>query len=70
MSVTDIVKSGVEQISLFPDEKKEKSRKVDKAIDAIRDRFGTGTIVSGTSYGSHIDVGKKHKAQLDDKNKR
>jgi len=70
VSVTDIVKSDVEQISLFPDEKKEKSRKVDKAIDAIRDRFGTGTIVSGTSYGSHIDVGKKHKAQLDDKNKR
>lgn len=69
VSLTNVVKDCAEQTSLFPDEKKDKSRKVDKAVDSIRGRFGSGTIVAGANYKSDISVGRKHKAQLDQKDK-
>ncbi len=69
VSLTNVVKDCAEQTSLFPDERKDKSRKVDKAVDSIRGRFGSGTIVAGANYKSDINVGKKHKAQMEQKDK-
>ncbi len=69
VSLTNVVKDPAEQTSLFPDERKDKSRKVDKAVDSIRGRFGSGTIVAGANYKSDISVGRKHKAQLDENEK-
>ena len=40
------------QLSLFSDESKEKSRKMDRAADAIRDRFGSGAIRRGSEMVS------------------
>jgi hypothetical protein len=53
------------QFSLFPDENREKSRKIDKTTDALNAKFGSVTIVRGTSIQSKIDVGKKYKAQME-----
>ena len=67
VSLMDIVRDEYVQETLFKDEKKEKERKVDKAIDAIRSKFGTDMIVRGTNYQSELNVGKKYKAQMENK---
>ncbi len=41
----------------------------DKATDALNARFGSATIVRGSSMQSNLEVGKKHKAQVEEKNK-
>ena len=51
-------------MSLFPDEKKEKARTLDRTLDDIRSRFGADTVKRGATYRTKLDVGKKYKAQL------
>lgn len=58
------------QFSLFQDESREKARKIDKAKDALNAKFGSATIVRGSSIQSKIDVGKKYKAQMELQNKK
>lgn len=72
VALTNITYEDDVQMSLFSDEneKKEKARALDKTVDDIRSRFGSGTIVRGVTYGSNINVGKKHKAQMDNKKDR
>lgn len=65
VAVTDITREEYVQQSLFFDEKKDKARKIDKTIDSIRGRFGTDIIGHGSSYGSSVRVGSKHKAQME-----
>ena len=65
IAMTNITREDTAQFSLFPDEKKEKARKIDKAKDALNAKFGTSTIVRGSSIQSKIDVGKKYKAQME-----
>lgn len=65
IAMTNITREETAQFSLFPDEKKEKARKIDKAKDALNAKFGTSTIVRGSSIQSKIDVGKKNKAQIE-----
>ena len=65
IAMTNITREETAQFSLFPDEKKEKARKIDKAKDALNAKFGTATIVRGSSMQSKIDVGKKYKAQIE-----
>ena len=48
---------------------REKSRKIDKARDALNAKFGSATIVRGSSIQSKIDVGKKYQAQMEQKKK-
>ena len=57
------------QFSLFQDEKKEKARRLDKARDALNAKFGSATIVRGSSMQAKIDVGKKYQAQIEQKKK-
>ena len=57
------------QISLFGDDRKEKARTLDKTVDSIRTKYGSSTIMRGVTYKSSLDVGKKHKAQLDNMKK-
>ena len=57
------------QISFFEDARKDKARAADKALDDIRNKFGTDTITRG-AYGTDIRVGKKHKAQMDNENQK
>ncbi|MBQ8416254.1 MAG: DNA polymerase IV [Clostridia bacterium] len=67
ISLSALTEEDGTQLSLFPDEKKERERQLDKLIDSIRGRFGSSTIVRGSimQYGN---VGKKHKAQADVEN--
>ena len=68
VSLTAITYEDTCQLSLFDDDgKKDKARALDKAVDDIRNRFGAETIVRGVTYGNSINVGKKHKAQIENK---
>lgn len=70
VALTNISYDDEMQISLFDSEKKEKARALDKTVDTIRNRFGSDTIMRGVTYKSSVDVGKKHKAQIEQKAER
>lgn len=65
VALTDLTKEEPAQISLFPDEKKERSRKLDAAYDAIHKKFGASAIQRGSSLQSNLKVGKKYHAQME-----
>ncbi len=65
LSLTSVTHDEPMQITFFEDEQKEKKRKLDKTVDTIRNKFGSETVVRGTSYRSKVSVGKKHKAQME-----
>lgn len=67
LAMTSLATEGEEQMSLFPDEKKERARKIDRAVDSIRGKFGSGTILRGTTVGADGRIGRKHKAQIEQK---
>ena len=67
LAMTSVAEEGDEQMSLFPDEKKERARKIDRAVDGIRGRFGADTIVRGTTVSTEKRIGRKHKAQIEQK---
>ena len=69
VALTDLTKEETAQMSLFPDEKKERSRKLDKAYDAINKKFGASTIQRGSNLQSDLRVGKKYQAQMEQKMK-
>ena len=69
ISLTELTRDEYVQQSLFPDEKKEREKKLDQAVDHIRGKFGSDTICRGAILRSDLQVGKKYKSQLDDKKK-
>ena len=72
ISLTGITDGDDVQLSLFSDEtdiQKEKNRKVDRAVDLIRNQFGSDKLMRGTTVSEHLSVGKKHSAQIDEMNK-
>ena len=69
ISMTNITREETAQMSLFPDENRDKARKLDKAYDAINSKFGSATIVRGTSMKSSLNVGKKYQAQIEQEKK-
>ena len=69
IAMTNITREETVQFSLFQDESREKSRKIDKARDALNAKFGAATIVRGSSIQSKIDVGKKYQAQMEQQKK-
>ena len=42
---------------------------LDKAMDEIRSKFGSATVVRASNYNSNLDVGKKYKAQMENNKK-
>lgn len=65
VSLSEITREDTEQFSLFTDEGKERSRKLDKAMDSIRGKYGMDTIVRASSIQAGKNVGRKHKAQIE-----
>ena len=67
IALTDLTKEDYVQTSLFDtaDERKTKSKKLDKAVDALRSKFGRSTIQRGTLLQDTHEVGKKYKAQME-----
>ena len=70
IAMTNITREETVQFSLFQDESREKSRKIDRTKDALNAKFGAATIVRGSNIQSKIDVGKKYKAQMELQNKK
>ena len=64
IALTNITREETAQLSMFPDESRDKARRLDKAYDEINSKFGAATIVRGSSMQSKVDVGKKYKAQM------
>ena len=69
VALTDLTTEDTMQMSLFPDEKRERSQKLDQAYDAINKKFGTATIQRGANLQSNLRVGKKYEAQMEQKKK-
>ena len=69
ISLTQVTAEDNTQLSFFPTESREKERKIDKAMDAIRSRFGSETVVRASNYNSELNVGKKYKAQIENNKK-
>lgn len=69
LALTNVTFEGEEQISMFPDEKKERARKIDRAVDTIRGKFGPDTIIRGTTVGSDGRIGRKHRARAEEEKK-
>ena len=65
ISLTQITGEDNTQLSFFPTENKDKERRIDKALDSIRNRFGSETVVRASNYQSELNVGKKYKAQIE-----
>ena len=66
ISLTGVSKTCYEQTTLFYDEsqKRERARKMDKAIDRIRSKFGMDAITQGY-FTQSVEVGRKYKAQME-----
>lgn len=67
IALTDLTHEEQSQLSLFPDEAREKARRLDKAYDAISNKFGASAIMRGSSLQSGLEVGKKYRAQMEQK---
>lgn len=65
ISLTNLSRDGQVQLSLFDGGEREKARQIDRAVDAIRGRFGADMIQRGAAMGSAGRIGRKYKAQLD-----
>ena len=70
ISLTNITRDIHEQLTLFPDVQREKERKVDQAMDAIRSKFGSDLITRGIPGNSDAKVGKKYKALMENRRKK
>ena len=59
--LTGITHDSFEQLSLFDDRRdaREKQRKADAAMDSIREKFGTNSIVRGSTMKGNSRIGKK-----------
>ncbi len=67
ISLTNITKEDTHQLSFFADESNDKARKLDRALDAINNKYGSSTVVHGTGIQSNLNVGKKYQAQMEQK---
>lgn len=69
ISLTGIVYREEKQLSLFSDKQKEKARKLDRALDGIRSKYGSKMVVRGSVLDQDFQVGRKYQAQLENKKK-
>ena len=69
IALTDLTKEDYVQTSLFDtaDERKNKSKKLDKTVDALRSKYGRSTIQRGALLQDTHEVGKKYTAQMEQK---
>lgn len=63
LSITDIDRDGFEQMSLIVDERKERMKKLDSALDSIRDKFGDDSIKRASTVEVGQRINRKFKAE-------
>ena len=65
VAVTGLTEDDFEQLSLFEDpEKKEKSRKLDAALDAIRQKYGNDKVTRASILNGTQGIARKAKAEM------
>lgn len=69
VTLNDLCGDDAVQLSLFHDEKKERARKLDHAVDQLREKFGITAISRGSVTDASRRVGRKYKAESDPKQK-
>ena len=67
ISLTQIVHEDAVQMSFFRDAQKEKARKLDRTLDAIRSRYGADTVKRGSTCQTDLQVGRRYRAQMENK---
>lgn len=67
LAITDIDREGFVQMSFLDTERKEKLKKLDVAMDSIRGRFGNASVQRASTIDTQNKVGRKAKAQMDEK---
>ena len=65
ISLSDIVRGEETQLTLFDDPRRERERKLDRAVDAIRSKYGVQLITRGSVCREDSRIGRKYKAQLE-----
>ncbi len=65
LALTQVTQEDNTQISMFPDDRLDREKELDKIIDSIRSRFGSSTIVRGSIMDVGREVGKKQKEHDD-----
>ena len=55
-------------MSFFADERQERLKKLDSAIDSIRGRFGNASVQRASVAAFGRNVGRKAKAQMEERN--
>ena len=72
IALTDLTREEYAQLSLFDEaaEKRTRSKQLDRTVDALRARFGRGTIQRGALLGETAEVGRKYRAQMEDRDER
>ena len=67
ISLTDLAEEAKEQLSLFSEEQEARQRDetLDRTMDALRSRYGSGIIQRGTVMRSGLEVAKKYKGKSD-----
>ena len=66
LAVTGIDRDGFEQMSFLDAERKDKLKKLDVAIDSIRGKFGNASVQRASTIDTQRQVGRKHKAQMEE----
>lgn len=65
VALTNLTDESFEQLSLFEDnEKKERNRKLDATMDAIRQKFGNDKITRASIMNSNSGIARKARAQM------
>lgn len=63
LALTDIDRDGFEQMSFIVDERKERMKKLDGAMDQIRTRFGDGSVKRASTIDIDKRINRRHKAE-------
>ena len=68
IALTDLTREDFVQTSLFAEaeEKKTKSKQLDKTVDALRSKYGRSAVQRGALLRDTHEVGKKYKAQMEE----
>ena len=65
ISLTNLSRGEEAQLSLFEDEGREKYRRLDRAMDAIRGRYGSGSIQRVSAMETAERIGRKYQAPME-----
>jgi len=67
LALTDIDRDGFEQMSFFVDDRREKMKKLDSALDSLRGKFGNDSVKRASTIDVEGRINRKHKAESDSK---